>query len=318
MAYSVPDDRPRRVTAVLLGSCHERKGQSAPAISGVPDRATAHGGHPIGSGWRDVIRAVQALRVVALVHSGVVPAGLDGNPNPVVSSERTGVLSLVATAVSGAARSGRALIAVDGASGTGKSTFADELTLMLERADKIVVRASIDSFHRPRDERYRLGPDSAEGYYQDSHDIEGLKVHLLEPFTAGTGSYRRALFDEPSDRPVNEPPEPVPTAAILIFDGLFLHRPELVDFWDLSVFLTAATRREAAWQEYLTRGLPVDPGERDVETAARVQRARRHRYLKGQALYEREASPRQRATVVIDNDDLTCPRVIAHRGATDE
>jgi hypothetical protein len=30
--------------------------------------------------------------------------------------------------------------------------------------------------------------------------------------------------------------EPSPEAVVL-FDGIFLHRPELVDAWDLSVFL---------------------------------------------------------------------------------
>jgi uridine kinase len=253
------------------------------------------------------------VRGRALGHSGLVPAGLDGNPDPIVSVDRTFVLDLVAAAVMRTARDRRALVAIDGASGTGKSTFGDELADTLQVAGWTVVRASIDSFHRPRSERYRLGTGSPLGYYRDSHDLVRLQQHLLQPFALGAGVYRRAIFDEPSDRPTAAAAEPVPTVGILVFDGLFLHRPELVGYWDLSVFLTAESRKEAAWQEYLTRDLPEDDLARAVEVAARVERARRHRYVDGQALYEREARPRERANIVIENNELASPHVIALR-----
>jgi uridine kinase len=246
-------------------------------------------------------------------HSGLVPAGLDGNPDPIVSVDRTAVLDLVAAAVIRTARDRRALVAIDGASGTGKSTFADELAHTLRAAGWAVVRASIDSFHRPRSERYRLGADSPVGYYRESHDLVSLQQYLLQPFVLGAGVYRRAIFDEPSDRPIDMAAEPVSTAGILVFDGLFLHRPELVGYWDFTVFLTAESRKEAAWQDYLTRDLPDDDKARAVEIAARGERAGRHRYMDGQALYEREARPRERANMVIDNDELASPHVIAHR-----
>jgi len=100
---------------------------------------------------------------------------------------------------------------------------------------------------------------------------------------------------------------------VLIFDGLFLLRPELVGYWNLSVFLIAYSRREAAWNEYLSLGLPERGDLRDAEIASRIERARRHRYVEGQALYERQARPREHANIVIDNDDFACPRVIARR-----
>lgn len=202
------------------------------------------------------------------------------------------------------------MVAIDGASGSGKSTFADELAATLEISGEEVIRASIDSFHRPRRERYRLGADSPEGYYRESHDIEGLVHQLLRPFASGDGRYRVALFDEPSDRPINDPAESVPERAILIFDGLFLHRPELCDYWDFGVFLTADNRREQAWEQYLWSDLPLAQNERDLEIATRIAKARRHRYVDGQALYESEAKPRDRANVVIDNNDFYRPRVI--------
>ena len=93
-----------------------------------------------------------------------MPAGLDGNPDPIVSVDRTAVLDLVTTVVMRTASDGRALVGIDCASETGKSTFADELAKSLGAAGCVVVRASIDSFHRPRSERYRLGAASPVGY----------------------------------------------------------------------------------------------------------------------------------------------------------
>jgi len=92
-----------------------------------------------------------------------MPAGLDGNPDPVVSADRSRMLALLADAVPQATAGGNVLVGIDGASGTGKSTLADELAGILTARRRPVVRASIDSFHRPRVERYARGPLSADG-----------------------------------------------------------------------------------------------------------------------------------------------------------
>ena len=241
-----------------------------------------------------------------------MPAGLDGNANPVVTAARTRVLELVTSKVVAIEAGRPVLVGIDGASGSGKSTFADELAGTIAAATaRIAVRASIDSFHQPRARRYRRGAESAEGYYRDSHDLPALEEHLLDSFRTGAGTFRRGIFDEPADQARYESAEPVRADSILVFDGLFLHRDELVEYWDLTVFLIAEARREMAWQSYLTTDLPHDPAARDAEIARRVTRARRERYVEGQALYEREAAPQLRADVVIDNDDLAHPRVIA-------
>jgi uridine kinase len=60
-------------------------------------------------------------------------------------------------------------VAVDGPDAAGKTVLADELGEALVARGRAVIRASVDGFHRPR-ERYRRGPDSPEGYYEDSFD----------------------------------------------------------------------------------------------------------------------------------------------------
>lgn len=205
---------------------------------------------------------------------------------------------------------GSLLVGIDWASGTGKSTLGDDLAVMLTACGATVVRASMDSFHRPRADRYRRGQSSPEGYYLDSHNLEALTTELLEPFRSGSGWFRRGVFDEPSDTPTDLPPERVPDGGILMFDGLFLHRAEIRAFWDVSVFLMADQRREDAWRNHLTRDLTGDESERAVEVEHRRRQARRERYIEGQAMYEREAMPLECADVVIDNDDLRAPKVV--------
>jgi uridine kinase len=53
----------------------------------------------------------------------------------------------------------------------------------------------------------------------------------------GSGRYRTAAFDHLSDNPARTEECVASHDAVLIFDGLFLHRPELCAYWDFSIFL---------------------------------------------------------------------------------
>jgi uridine kinase len=240
-----------------------------------------------------------------------VPAGLDGNPDPVVTPEREGLLEAVCDVVC-RRREGRCLVGVDGRSGAGKSTFADELADRLGRRDLRVVRSTTDSFHRPREERLARGVTSGEGFYLDSYQLEVIVGDLLEPFARGRSPVRVAAFDEPSDSPVDEHVV-VDADAVLVFDGLFLHRPELHGYWTTTVLLEADQRCDQAWLDYLLGGLPADVEQQAAELDARLRRARWPRYRQGWATYTEAVRPADRADLVIDNDDLAKPRLLTSR-----
>ena len=237
-----------------------------------------------------------------------MPSGLDGNPNPIATSAREGVLAAV-LAKAGALRGERILIGIDGRAGTGKSTFADELAVRLSATGACVVRSTTDSFHRPRAERMQLGPTSAEGYYLDSHQLDVMVSELFEPFAAGASQVLVSAFDEPTDSPAFETAV-LERAATLVFDGLFLQRPELHTFWDVVVFLDADRRLDDEWNEYLLSGLPQEPSTRAAALDERLVRARWPRYRAGWTGYVERSEPRNRATFVIDNNDLAAPRLI--------
>jgi uridine kinase len=91
------------------------------------------------------------------------------------------------------------------------------------------------------------------------------------------------------------PGERFPPGAVLVLDGIFLHRDELRAYWDFSVYLDVdfdvSTSRLVARD-----GPPADPASR--------------RYRDGQRLYLAACAPRRRATVVVDNTDLAAPRLL--------
>lgn len=239
-----------------------------------------------------------------------MPAGLDGNPNPFVTEARTDVLSSVADSILSVERE-RLLVAVDGQPGAGKSTFGDELAAMIRGRGVDVIRSTTDSFHRPRAQRMELGPTSAEGFYDDSHQLDVIVDELLRPFADGADQIRVAAFDEPSDTALGEFVEIVGgQRTILIFDGLFLQRPELVEWWDHSVFLDADERRDREWLDFLLNDLPETATAGADVIDERLERARWPRYRSGWRRYVQQVAPASKASMVIDNNDLAHPAII--------
>ncbi|NTY00352.1 hypothetical protein [Deinococcus sp. JMULE3] len=117
--------------------------------------------------------------------------------------------------------------------GAGKTTLADELAGQVRALGRPVIRVSIDGFHQPRAARYARGRTSPEGFYRDSYDLTALVREVLSPLSpGGTLRYRPQVFDVTRDEPVPSPDLVAEPGSLLIVDGLFLHRPDLRDWWD--------------------------------------------------------------------------------------
>ncbi|MEU7905025.1 uridine kinase [Actinoplanes sp. NPDC049118] len=190
-------------------------------------------------------------------------------------------------------------VAVDGPDGSGKSTFADELAAAVRSLGRTVVRVSLDDFHNPREVRYRLGRESPEGFWRDSFDYPRFRADVLEPFApGGSRRYRPAAHDLATDAMLDPRPRTSPAGTVLIVDGLFLHRDEIVEAWDLSVFLDVpfgVTAKRMALRDG-TNPDPEHPGMR--------------RYVEAQRHYFRACSPQRRAGILIDNQDFGAPQII--------
>jgi uridine kinase len=238
-----------------------------------------------------------------------VPTGLDGTDVPIVTVVRSRLLTDVCDDIESLVGGGpdrMAIVGIDGIDGAGKSTFADELARTLTRRGRSVVRASIDSFHKPRATRWSRGRSSPIGFYLDSHDLDALHMYLLAPLRSGE-PFCTAAFDEPSDKPVEQVWTAQIAGGIVLFDGVFLHRRELVDAWDASIWLEADVRVTAERIDRSIAHCPLDGALALVHLAKWW--ARLDRYVTGQRLYIADVDPAARADIVIDNNDLAAPTI---------
>jgi uridine kinase len=195
-------------------------------------------------------------------------------------------------------------VGIDGRSAAGKTTLADALAQSIGLSGREVLRASVDDFHRPghkyRSERGEWTPRS---YYDEAYDYAAFLDLVLRPLRPdGTRRCRTALFDSFHDAWFDEEWHVVGAECVLIVDGAFLSRPELIREWDYLIWLDVdaetmverARRRDVAWV-----------GSEEI-----VERRYRDRMIPTHLLYERLAQPRRRAHAVVDTRDLDAPSII--------
>jgi uridine kinase len=223
-----------------------------------------------------------------------------------VSEAHASLLSRLA-AVIVALHAGRiARVAIDSVDGAGKTTLADALAPLVAAQGRPAIRASVDDFHHPRDLRYARGRHSPDGFYLDSYDYDSFRTLLLDPLSPdGSGRYVARYFDLDNDRPFDLVTQQAETASALIIDGIFLHRPELASYWDLSIFL------KVDFKVSLPRGAQRGPTFDATDAASPSNQ----RYVGGQKRYLRECDPEQRADIVIGYNDLQEPKILKWSGS---
>ena len=190
------------------------------------------------------------------------------------------------------------LVGIDGIDCAGKTTLADELASVLKHRSVNTLRASIDGFHQSSDLRYARGEFCPEGYYHDSFDYELVKDVLLNPLKNWTASteVRTSSFDFKTDSATDKESS-LATATedtVLVFDGVFLFRKELVNCWDLKIFV------DITFDTSLKRAL-----KRDLELLGKeeviVEKYQR-RYFPGQRLYLDTCKPMELADLIVENN----------------
>jgi uridine kinase len=105
--------------------------------------------------------------------------------------------------------------------------------------------------------------------------------------------------------PVNETIQTATVDSVLLFDGVFLFRPELVSYWDFKIFL------EVDFLVAIPRACLRD--KEFFENPGEVLTRLCKRYMAGNCLYLEEVKPRELADIVLDNNDLSHPRIVARR-----
>ena len=209
------------------------------------------------------------------------------------------LLDRLAAAVGSVSVEHPARVAIDGPPAAGKTTLADELALVLRAQGYDVIRATIDDFLFPRAQRYQRGEYSAEGCYFDTHDYDALNRVLLDPLgPGGDRRFQHAVYDRTADTTLSSPTATAAVDAVLLFDGVFLMRPELVDRWELRIFVSTAL------EKIVDRAVIR---ERQMSSQDEVERRWRERYIPSQQLYFATAHPADHADIIVHNDEPQQP-----------
>lgn len=190
----------------------------------------------------------------------------------------------------------RALVAIDGMDGAGKTVLAGEL-VRLAAADggRPVSQVSIDGFHNPREVRYANGR-GPESFFRSSYNYASLLRSVVEPYKLGHAVVP-SVWDVFADAPTGAAPIDLAPDGLLLIEGIFLHRRELAGYWDASVWV------DVPFSVSVPRGNDRFAAEYDPDPDAESN----SRYVGGQRLYFDECAPWTKATWVFDNRDLDHP-----------
>jgi len=195
-------------------------------------------------------------------------------------------------------------VAVDGVDASGKTTFSNELAHAIKsQSVREVIQINVDDFHQPNVLRKRRGDLSPEGFYLDSYNYQTFIEQALIPLgPAGNRRYRTACYDLSSDQPLRPPLQSAAVDAIVLIDGIFLLRPTLLSFWELTIYL------DVNFEQSIERGINRDAKHLGSREDARLRYQKR--YVPGQMLYLRDAHPLDKADILIDNSILEYPRLL--------
>ena len=217
-------------------------------------------------------------------------------PAPTAPPVRARVISAVADRVV-ALGPRRLRVVVDGRTGAGKSTFADELAAAIRMHGRSTARASLDDFKYPWRHAREHGYDreTGEGYYRNAHDFASARDLLLAPAAAaGDGRVVLCAHDPLTGVDHRDLVVALPADAVLVVDGVFAMRPEYDGFWDLRIWLDIDRATSRA------RGVGRD-GNPEVHAT---------RYEPAEDLYVAAVDPLGTADVEIDHTDLTAPAIL--------
>lgn len=192
------------------------------------------------------------------------------------------------------------IVGIDGVDASGKTMLANELADLLQFMGRIVIQVSVDDYHNRRRIRYRQGRNSPQGFYDDSYNYEALITHVLKPLGPnGDLRYRSTFFDLKTNAEVPTSRRLAKPDDIVIVDGIFLHRPQLRDYWNFSVFVHSDF--EVTQKRAQIRDLRI------FKTPEKVRQMYVQRYIPGQKIYMKNVSPCSMASVVWVNNDIDYP-----------
>ena len=196
------------------------------------------------------------------------------------------------------------IVAINGKDASGKTIFADNFADYLKtKTNRQIIRISVDDFMNERKVRRTSTSSEGETCYFYTFNFDAFKQYVLKPLQAGGSRiYKTKNFDHATDTAALSEDKEADNDAIVIIDGVFLYKDDLVDYWSLKILL------EVSDEIVVERG-----ARRDTNRIGDYNKARQQyvdRYVASQAIYYKQTRPFKCADIVIDNDDYLSPQII--------
>ena len=193
------------------------------------------------------------------------------------------------------------LIAISGKDASGKTVMADILAEYLEsRTDRQVIRISADNFMNERSVRRTITNSEGESCYRYTFNFYALKKFVLEPLLPnGNYIYKTKIFDQSTDREMISDDQKANDDAIVIIDGVFLFKKDLVNYWSLKILL------ETSDSILIERGATRDANR--IGSYKEALKKYIDRYIASQTIYYNEENPKKSADIIVNNDDFNLP-----------
>lgn len=184
---------------------------------------------------------------------------------------------------------------------SGKSATTTSLAEELLRSGLAVQIVRLDDFHRSRAERCREDLSEPVQFYERTFDFDRLKNEVLTPIK-DEGSLETSLIclDLLRDTWTVERHYSVNSNTVVLLEGVFLFRPDIAHFLDLTIFLQ------------VDEGTVIDRArKRDIPLhGEEIMQKYQSKYLPAQRVYLEKYPPEQNADVIIDNNDWANPKVV--------
>ncbi|PKR88563.1 uridine kinase [Pleomorphomonas diazotrophica] len=197
----------------------------------------------------------------------------------------------------------RLRIGIDGRTGAGKTSFGHEIAQHLAQLGRPAFRACLDDFKKSWNDGHLYDRSTGEGYYRNAYDYQAVRSLLLNPLgPAGSGNCSLCSIDPITQTDYSKESIYIPPNGVLVVDGVFGFRPELVGLWEVRIWL------EAEREEAFKRGTERDAGQ--GVTLRRVHDVHKSRYEAADDIYIQEVNPAVCADIVVDNTELAAPKLV--------
>jgi HAD superfamily hydrolase (TIGR01549 family) len=186
------------------------------------------------------------------------------------------------------------VVSVTGIDASGKTRFAEDFERYLTSRNHKTQMIHLDDFHNPQAIRYS-GENPAENYYNLSFNLDEIINRLLIPLCRGESfSIKLPVLNIETDEYDSEKEYQINPETIVIFEGVFLLRKELLPHIDYTVFLDIPFRLS------LERGMLRGGSAQKYNT----------KYHAAQRKYLAEYPPEKQADMMLDNSNWDSPSII--------